>query len=275
MFLSKEEFELVKNKNKAIVTNLFVGGHGVKYNQQFWDTPTKGKTPRQKLEEVALEECIHIKAEQMLSLQFGLEEDISYERFLHNFKEENKKRNKMILGGQVVYGPMQYTLEQYYAYTNSNRRTALCREILRRGMISEEEIIRFYNDFKDNLYKKPDTYKLLIDQVSKKAKQECAAEMEINPENIRLYAKQYPKLIQSLQVIQEGDCIELQDSKGQVYVIKCQKKITNGYFKQVEVKDDIKDRLVRSKRDDLVKKLIKEIGNGDQISVYQYENQGE
>ena len=220
------------------------------------------ETTDQKLEELALKECIQTKAEQILALHFDLEEAMSFETFLDCFKQENARRKQMLLQGEIVYGPRQYTLEQYYAYTNNNRRTALCREILRRGMVGEEEIIRFYEAFKESLYKRPDTYQLQIHQVDKETKQEAVKEIEINPENIRVYAKQYPKLIQNLKVIQEGEQIKLQDSKGQVYVIHCQRKIANGYFKQAEVKDNIKDRLARSKRDHLVEEIIKEINNG-------------
>lgn len=247
MFVAKEEFELVKNKHRAIISNQLCNNA---MSEELFD---------QKLEEAALKECIQIKAEQMLAIQFGLEADLSFETFLKDFEAENAKRNKMLLRSERIYGPTQYTLEQYYSYINYNRKKALHREIIRRGMVEEEEILRFYEQSKERLYRKPHTYILQIYRGDQIVHKQWVKEIEINPENTRMYAKQYPELVYHLKDIQEEKSITLEDVQGEIYLIHCKKKMTNGWFELIEVKDNIKDRLARGKQEELVKQMINKL----------------
>lgn len=247
MLIAKEEFELVKNKHRALIATQMCNHE--------WDE----EEFKRKLEEATLKECIQTKAEQMLAIQFGLEEDLSFEAFLKSFKEENARRNEMRILGEKVFGPTQYTLEQYYTYINYNRKKVLHREMIRRGMVTEGEILEFYKCFKDKLYRKSNTYTLQIYREDQVEESQWIKEIEIHPRNISMYEKQYPELIHALKDIQEGETISLKDAQGQVYLIHCEKKQANGCFDLVEVKDNIKDRIARGKQEGLVEDIIKKV----------------
>lgn len=247
MLIAKEEFELIKNKHRALIATQMCNHE--------WDE----EEFERKLEEATLKECIQTKAEQMLAIQFGLEEDLSFEAFLKSFKAENARRNEMRLHGERIYGPTQYTLEQYYTYINYNRKKALHSEIIRRGIVTEGEILEFYQCFKDKLYRKPNTYILQIYRKNQVENTQRIKEIEIHPGNISMYEKQYPELIHALKDIQEGETIPLKDAQRQVYLIHCEKKRTNGCFELVEVKDNIKDRIARGKQEGLVEDIIKKL----------------
>ncbi|MEG0388000.1 MAG: hypothetical protein RR582_06685, partial [Niameybacter sp.] len=216
-----EEITFVMEQNRSMIANEFVTKYGIPYDENFWKTKVEGITLEQRLYEVSLEECRKSKAQQILAVKWGLESDISYTMFLKKFNKENETRTKMLKEGQIIYGPKQYTLEQYYSYTKSNRESKLYAEIIKKEMINEEDITRYYEQNKERLYRVIDTYQLLI---SKQDEENAISEswsLEIDTQNMRTYSKRYPEFVEALKEVKQGEYFSIQNELGDRYLIEC------------------------------------------------------
>ena len=91
------------------------------------------------------EECVTIaKCEQILLKKYKIIEDISYEGFLEELKQENQERKTILAQGGILYGPNLFSPEVYYDYKVSDAREKLCREILM-DEVTDKEVIEHSN----------------------------------------------------------------------------------------------------------------------------------
>ena len=197
-----------------------------------------------------------IEAEKQLAVEWKLEKKITDNEFLKAFENENKARKQMLKEGQVIYGPQQYTLEQYYAYTNRTRTRKLCNEVIQRGLIKAEDISSYYEKNKEKDYRMSDTIKLKIREFDSKEKTNTVSStLEINPENIRYYAKVKPELLKIVQSLKQQEKMEIVNDTGKIYEIECQERRQNGYIGKSELYDNIQERLAQ----EYLKSLLSEI----------------
>lgn len=251
--ISQQELELVRQKHKANVANEFVVDKGIIYDEDFWTTPVEGVTPQAVLDRKALEECIAIKKMQVLALEWGLEEDISYQAFEKKLEEENIRRQEKLSRGEVVYGPKVYQRQEYYAYCNRNREIALCNEIIKRGDISEVECLNYYEANKEARYHRPDTYTLQVIKEDDKGEVLESSTQMIGPDNMREYEKRYPGLVGWLESLEQDREVCVEDGRGSNYKIKCQSKVSNGYLPLESVRSNIEELLAKQELEALLK----------------------
>lgn len=114
---------------------------------EFWSEPVEGKTPMETIKEQADPVVIRNKGIQILALEYGLTEDISYEGFLADLEKENQLRKEKKEQGEVIYGPMQLTANQYYSYRQAQWEQAV-EELVEQEVItvSEEELKAYYEE---------------------------------------------------------------------------------------------------------------------------------
>lgn len=255
----QEELDLVMSQNRSLIANAFPLAEGMSYDEAFWSTPVNGVTPSQKLYETALASCTRTKLQQILALDWGLETAISYEAFVQAFEAENAKREKMLANGEVIYGPKQYTLEQYYAYVNKNRELALRDTILQKGLITDEAVAAYYETEKANRYRLIDTYTLTIQTLDDQGASVATDSLTIDPENLRIYAKEYGNLIPLLDTLVPDQTVEIKDPSGKVYLLTCVSRTPSGYAPFEEVRDNIREILAFEHLDRLLNELLSKV----------------
>jgi len=86
----------------------------------FWDTPVRGRTPRDVLKKRALAECIRIGVQLQMASREGLLEHPEFDAIMAELPIENQRRREAQRGGQVIYGPTQFTEDTYFSYRFSN-----------------------------------------------------------------------------------------------------------------------------------------------------------
>lgn len=254
--VENEEIELLIIQNKAIVANEFMTKHGLAYDKDFWQTKVNGITPEQKLQEVSEEQYKRIQAEKQLAKDWGLEEETSFEYFKEEFENENRKRKEMLEQGKVIYGPKQYSLEQYYAYTNSNRTLRLSEQIIKRGMITEEEIVDYYELQKEQLYMKPYSYELDIIKMGANDEVIEKHHLTLDEENLRTYSKRNPEFFEKAISLKQGEEFRIEKNGNEVYEVTCQEVIENGYVPLEEVEDHVKTNLANEKLNQIIAEMI-------------------
>lgn len=114
--ITAEETEYFSSRSRGKIINEYSEKYGITDFSSFWDTEFDGKTPRQALEECALEQAIEAKIKLVLMRENGIYDDISFsalrakgEKF--NREHENQKDN---------VGLNSVNMESFYTYYISN-----------------------------------------------------------------------------------------------------------------------------------------------------------
>ncbi len=114
------EFELFLNRNIADTYNHFFQQWGARDHLDFWKTPYGGQTPAEYIREKTIKQLIDVKVKQHLAVDMGLVPDFTFDTFLQWWEENNLKRQVKHEAGEVVYGPIENSLMEYYEYYFSN-----------------------------------------------------------------------------------------------------------------------------------------------------------
>jgi hypothetical protein len=194
-----KEFNRFINQNRAFVFNHFSQKFSVQDSKDFWTTDFGGEKPVHYLKEKSLNECINIKIQQMLAREKGLVQDISYSAFLKNLKQENEKRQLAVETKKVIYGPIEFTEQTYFNHIFSILIIKLKKVLAANEFeINEEKLRKFYEEHKDDLYKRQDALKIekLSVKVNNAVERESA---KVQVQDIKKRAVNGEKLIQIAQ----------------------------------------------------------------------------
>jgi hypothetical protein len=155
--ITTPELKLCEEKFKPSVILEYKTNYYLNYDENFWNNTSVDESPAHHLRKKALNEAIQIKIQQQLAREMGLVKDITYKAFLVNYRNENLRRKEDLLKHKVIYGPTQYTEENYYDYLFSNLVLKLKQELGKSKFNHSEAQLRImYDNVKDSLYKLPD-----------------------------------------------------------------------------------------------------------------------
>lgn len=143
--LSLREYTRVVLEKKAGVFEYFKQKYNAGYDRDFWSSSFNGEIPGDYLKEKALEECIKIKAQQILAKEKGIQKDISYAAFIKDFQKENRRRQKAVKNNEIIYGPVEYKEGDYFNHIFSKAVISL-KEKLKGNEIAvdDKELQDFY-----------------------------------------------------------------------------------------------------------------------------------
>jgi hypothetical protein len=160
--IMRQEMELCEHKFKAEVLLDYKNKFDLQYDDHFWNNSRYGETPAKVLRIKAMNEAIDIKIQQLLAKKLGLITDISYKAFLNDLNTENLRRKEALVQHKVIFGPVQYTEENYFNYRFSNLVLTLKHELAKRVFhVTDEKLHTCYENTKDSLYKLPELIKVM------------------------------------------------------------------------------------------------------------------
>ena len=114
------EFELFLNRNIAGTYNYFFQQWGAQDHPGFWKTTYGGQTPAEFAREKTIQQLLEVKVKQQLAVEMGLVPGFTFDSLLLWWEEDNLKRKAKHEAGEVVYGPIENSLAEYYQYYFSN-----------------------------------------------------------------------------------------------------------------------------------------------------------
>ena len=120
MPVPEAEFRLHLNRNIAMTYNYFSQKHNASDHADFWETSYVGEVPLEYIKTKTLGQLIHIKTLQKLAIDEGVIPGFDYDDFLGWWKEDNRERKAKYEAGEIVFGPIQSSVEDYYDYLFSN-----------------------------------------------------------------------------------------------------------------------------------------------------------
>jgi parvulin-like peptidyl-prolyl isomerase len=183
--VTEAEYNIFLNQERADVFQYFYEKYGAKDNPTFWTTNFNGEIPLERARQQATPKLVRHKLEQNLAKQYGLLNDSSFQAFLARLEAENKRRQQAVTANQPIYGPQQYSAQNYYSYLHSNLLTELKNKLTESHAafkFSENELESRYNVLKNSIFKLPDTIRIRkavfpFDNAAEKSNARHAAEL--------------------------------------------------------------------------------------------------
>lgn len=283
--------------NRAEIFAYFKKQYNAEPDENFWNSSYKGEVPLEKLKKAAVDDCINIKIQQILSRDMEIIADISYSKFLKDLKAENDRRKKAIKNKQVIYGPEQYKEVTYFSVLFSNMTHELKKRIGSTFEISDEEIKSYYDQaIREGSFQKVATTKiekiaipfLFSDEKSRNAARELAEKIRAEfakGEKFSGLSESYKngpvKVEFSQQVFDAesnrddsrpttyeftikatdvpiGQVSEVFEVNNTFYIVKCIDKTDEGSYQLKETEESIKEKLKDEKYTQYINDKIKE-----------------
>lgn len=149
-----EEFQLFMTHDRGEAAAYFYENYGATDGPEFWDSSYGDITPLEYLKELALEEAVATKVMQIYAKQEGITDNIDYGYIKKLWEHENQQRAKKTESGDVVFGPMQFSLPDFYGYQNGNWKTKLYKKYVLEHSTAGDTISgpnKGYIEFQDSL----------------------------------------------------------------------------------------------------------------------------
>ncbi len=118
--VSKEEYKLFLDEEKAMTFNYFYQKYGVEKSNTFWTTKINNETPINYIKEKANKHLVEVKIIQEYAAKINLVKPFNFKVFVEDWMQENKNRAAKHKAGEIVYGPINTNQRDYYFYLQSN-----------------------------------------------------------------------------------------------------------------------------------------------------------
>ncbi|TFH01831.1 MAG: hypothetical protein E4H13_03805, partial [Calditrichales bacterium] len=150
--ISLQEFQARIAENRSEIVRYYRDNFEMDYSKDFWDTAVKGQTPGTLLKRRILNKLVENKIKQIIATEYGIIEDISYNRFVENLEQENQRRTNALKNKKIIYGPTVYSEPVFYHYQIANMENELKKLLsINNQSAIEDEILSMYNTYKDSL----------------------------------------------------------------------------------------------------------------------------
>lgn len=311
--ISLPEYKQVMRSHRAMIFNYFYEKYGVENDGQFWTTKYGDEIPIERLKNIALNECVRIKVQQLLAQQKNVISDISYDAFLKNYQTINNQRKEAMNAQKVIYGPVEFTEQTYFNYSFSAMVLQLKNLLAKKELAHDEDDLNDYYEHKKENYKRPDVVevdkisvyvhnpqtgkplmsrdaaKLLISHVKEESsrieKFNIVAE-KIGHANI-LVDKQvfdhttaftdnrlYYELKMAASMLSVGEISPIIEDDGGYHIIKCLTKRDGGYILFEEIRENIESDYLDDRYEQYIDQMVEKASIKINKKVYQSITEG-
>lgn len=145
--VTRDEFVFHMRMERSNVSNYFFMHHNVDLNRESWTRAHGGERPDDMLRERARHSVTETKTIQILALENGISNDISYQAMQQERLELNRERRAAFEAGEVLYGVVEFVPMTHYLQVMSNFRTRV-HEVLANeyALVTEEQLRDFYEE---------------------------------------------------------------------------------------------------------------------------------
>ena len=142
-----DEWQEFLQQQKSAVTVYYTQNYGCTvFDDAFWSTEYDGQTPldcaRNRALDTLIDNCVVLRAAQ----ERDLIENIDLRTLKKEWKGFNKQRESSVSMNSVMYGPIEYSFENYYRHLISNLRNSLEENLIDEDPLIEEAAQEFYGE---------------------------------------------------------------------------------------------------------------------------------
>ena len=286
--ISTKFFIAELDKKRAETYAYFKTKYGADDSANFWTTSYGSEIPLEYAKKNALHECVKIIVQQALAKQEKIVDDIRYEKFIHDRMVENKRRKEAVAENKVIYGPVEYSEDNYFNYVFSNMVIKLKTYLGEKELAPLDSELRKAYEANKNKYKQ-DKIKVSVisipfmgkkkqdvnakiavleNQLKKGAQfEELAIEYNSTGKlNVRVFDansrhsdfRYNGEIKRAAEKLQPGQISQPIETSNSACIIKCLENKVTGYRGFDEVKDALKTLYIEKKYDELVEKMTRE-----------------
>lgn len=294
--ISKEEFNMFLIDNKATTISYFYNKYNIDSSEKnFWNKEVDGQTPLQMLIDETIDDIVRNKVQQQEAIKYGIINAISYEELVKACEDENKSREKAKQEGEIIYGPIQYDIKQYYSYYFSTIPIELMTKLSKEVLVpTKEELINHYNQTKGKQYetetsgdidffmiednskfdesKISEIFKFVRNQLENKIDSQTIINSVKTDYNIDIHFKSvyvnqkevgkedtnYQRVIDTLYTLNVGDISDIIALKGYIGIFEVKQKPEIAMKSFEEVEDIVKKDYISIMYQQYINKLIEE-----------------
>lgn len=176
--VSQEEYEMIMERQKSDIYNYFTSVYGVQPGDLAWDGNYEGKCPGDMLTERTVNKLMENHYVFCTAKQYGLTEDSSFEYFLKEWKKEDGRRKDAIKQGQVIAGPAELDMYEYYDYYLEELKGKVKQQLWQISGASSEDLHKLYEEQKDSHFRKEPEARAVRIFIEKEIVKESGKEQE-------------------------------------------------------------------------------------------------
>ncbi len=155
------EFKWILDRHRSEVYRYFHEKYGVQDSVNFWSQSIEGENPGEMVKKRALEELVGWKVQLGLAQKYGHIKDSSFTSFLIRLDAENLRRKEDQQNQKPVFGPLSFDKLTFYEYERSNLISQIKKSLAQQvWKVSDDQLLRFYDQNKERLYKNVYTMKI-------------------------------------------------------------------------------------------------------------------
>ena len=280
--ITAEEFSLFINQNRAMTYNYFDNKYGIdRYSRDFWNSQFGLESPTEYIREIALQECILVKLQQLVAQERGIISEIDYSSFKDDLAQENTRRKLVKQNGGILYGPVVYNTQMYYNHVFSQMLINLKRDMAQDEFkISDMELSQEYEVTKMNRFRNRDQiqveiitprydYETIFIKLSAIVNSASELEnliklfrdkiniidMQIDEDTYDLYSRQDERLLDSIYQLKTGQSCMFTVTNHRPKIIRCNERSMTGFKPFDQVKDLVRIKWINDRYRDWLNKL--------------------
>ena len=148
--VTRDEFVFHMRQERPNVSNYFFMHHNTDLNRESWTQEYGGARPDDMLRQRAAHSVTETKTIQILALENGISDDISYQAMQRERLQLNRERRTAFEAGEVLYGVVEFVPMTHYLQVMSNFRGRV-HEVLASEyvFVTEQQLRDFYQEHYD------------------------------------------------------------------------------------------------------------------------------
>ncbi len=143
------EYLMFLEEEKAMTYNYFYQKYIVEKDNTFWKSSFHNESPMEYIKEKTNNHLTHVKAVQHYATKVNIIKPFDFDVFLKDWQTENKNRKLKHSNGEIVYGPIEASMKDYYFYLQTNLEIRLKDKLNETVFVpSKKELQAYYNQIK-------------------------------------------------------------------------------------------------------------------------------
>jgi hypothetical protein len=136
--IDEEEIRIFAAQQEQEILDEFVRKYHAVPGEGFWRHSFEEEVPLQHLVKWTVYKAVWIRLAQEMAVEHGIRTSVGLEDKKTKLEEENRRRLDLKEKGETIYGPDQYTLEEFYPIDEQSLELALIQVLESKDILREE-----------------------------------------------------------------------------------------------------------------------------------------
>ena len=136
--IEDEELRIFAALQGQEIMDEFVRKYHAVTGEGFWSHSFEGDVPLQHLLKWTVYKAVWVRLAQEMAVEHGLRASVGLEDKKEKLQEENQRRLELKEKGETIYGPAQYTLEDFYPIDEQSLELALIQTLESKELLRDE-----------------------------------------------------------------------------------------------------------------------------------------